>query len=501
MICRNQMLAFASLSSLAIGLCASPAFAQDQAPAAPEQDVPTDAPDPADDSEIVVTAQKRGENIQDVPISIAAFSDETLEQANVLDRPGSRPRSLRTSGRQGRPDVLVRLKFAASAPPATRPSSRASPSSSTASTFRAPARSSARCWTWRASKCCAGPQGTLFGRNASVGALSLRTARAGRRRSPGEVTGEIGNGDRYKLSGYRQRAGQRQCRGPHRRPQPVVRRLLDQRARRRAARRRRRSGDPRGSVEAEFGAVEWVVRADYSAFEGDGFTNIDFDPTSCLGAQLAASAGAARRQLPDTDLDDRMLNQFVTADLEDRQWGVSSTLSYDIGGGDLRLINSYRDWKNDQLDGDVIFTPVPIASRTATTGRRATTTSSSSSRRAGVAGRPPRSRRRPLLLLRGVPARRAAPHEQPILQRARPGGPGRNACNGFLRRNGGLERDRSGRPAGRRQLRRLRARRTSTSPTSSRSPPAAAGHGREGRRLCAAHHQSVRRRRSARPKC
>ena len=46
-----------------------------------------------------------------------------------------------------------------------------------------------------------------------------------------------------------------------------------------------------------------------------------------------------------------------------RQWGVSSTLSYDFDGGTIRLINSYRDWQNDQLDGDVIFTPLPIVSR------------------------------------------------------------------------------------------------------------------------------------------
>ena len=68
---------------------------------------------------------------------------------------------------------------------------------------------------------------------------------------------------------------------------------------------------------------------------------------------------------PDTDLNDRKLNQYLTADVDDEQWGLNSTLSWDIGGGStLRLINSYRDWKNEQLDGDVIFTPSQILSRT-----------------------------------------------------------------------------------------------------------------------------------------
>ena len=44
-----------------------------------------------------------------------------------------------------------------------------------------------------------GPQGTLFGRNASVGAVSFHTARPKFGDFSGEVTGEIGNGDRYKV--------------------------------------------------------------------------------------------------------------------------------------------------------------------------------------------------------------------------------------------------------------------------------------------------------------
>src|SRR5690349_17675419 len=38
----------------------------------------------ADDEAIVVTAQKRAENVQDVPISIAAFSGLALTKANVV---------------------------------------------------------------------------------------------------------------------------------------------------------------------------------------------------------------------------------------------------------------------------------------------------------------------------------------------------------------------------------------------------------------------------------
>ena len=93
---RKKLLAFASASSLAFGICATPAMAQDQAPQAAEpaaadaaQGAEANAPAAAgDDTEIVVTAQKRAENVQDVPISISAFSGDTLERNNVVNVEG-----------------------------------------------------------------------------------------------------------------------------------------------------------------------------------------------------------------------------------------------------------------------------------------------------------------------------------------------------------------------------------------------------------------------------
>lgn len=66
----------ASHFALALAMCAAqPAFAQE-----------IENPDEADTGgEIVVTAQKRAENVQDVPISIAVFNQETLTRANVTN--------------------------------------------------------------------------------------------------------------------------------------------------------------------------------------------------------------------------------------------------------------------------------------------------------------------------------------------------------------------------------------------------------------------------------
>ena len=60
-------------ASCALGVVATPAFAQDPGPA------------PTDDGVIIVTAQNRSENVQDVPIAIDVIGDEAIEDAGITD--------------------------------------------------------------------------------------------------------------------------------------------------------------------------------------------------------------------------------------------------------------------------------------------------------------------------------------------------------------------------------------------------------------------------------
>jgi iron complex outermembrane receptor protein len=75
---RSYLLAGAALVA---GLAtATPALAQDDPP-------PTDAPAQTDDANnVVVTALRRDQNLQDVPAAITAFTDDTIEAAGI-DRP------------------------------------------------------------------------------------------------------------------------------------------------------------------------------------------------------------------------------------------------------------------------------------------------------------------------------------------------------------------------------------------------------------------------------
>jgi len=314
------------------------------------------------ENEIIVTAQKRSENIQDVPISIAAFSDAQMEQANIADiadlgRVASNF-SVTKPGQAANVRISVR-GIASSSNTATEPSVA---SFVDGIYIPRPGAVVTSFLDIAAVEVLRGPQGTLFGRNASVGALSLRTAEPEFSFS-GRLTGEVGNADRYKVDGYVnvplsdnvavRVAGLRQWFGGY------WRNRLD-------GKQFGGADDfvTRGSIKAEFGNLTWLVRGDYAETRGDGGYNVDFIASSVSPAQLEALRTRLGGQLPDTEIGDRDANFSRVGNLRDRQWGVSSDLSLDAGGYTVRLVNSYRDWTSSQLDGDLGYLPVPFVTRT-----------------------------------------------------------------------------------------------------------------------------------------
>lgn len=350
-IFNNSMTATATLILLAA--IAGPAQAQDAAAGSDET--------AAGAGDIVVTAQKRAENVQDVPVSIAAFSGESLQSANVMSVQDLGQVATSFSTTKGAVSSALRVSIrgiGAFGNTATEPSVAmfldgiyVPRAGAIVSSFM----------DIEGVEVLRGPQGTLFGRNASVGALALHTA-APKNSFSGRITGEVGSYDRYKLDGYVnipvgenlafRVAGQGQW--------------FDGMWKNRFDGKTYGAQDDysfRTSMKADIGAMEWIVRADYTKIKGDGIVNFDFDPASVSPAQLAALQVRLGGQLPDTNLSDRVMNHHATGGLKDRQFGFSSQLSMDAAGGTVRLINSYRDWKSSQMDGDIAFLPLPIGSR------------------------------------------------------------------------------------------------------------------------------------------
>lgn len=342
----------AALSMAGSVFAAMPAFAQD---AAAEDD----------GSEIVVTAQKRAENVQEVPISIAAFSGETLSKANVLDvRDLQRIVPNFTAFRASQAaNVRLNIRGIGAAS-----NTAAEPSVASFIDDIYVARPGAILTNFldiEAVEVLRGPQGTLQGRNASVGAISLRTATP-KSDLAARIDAEAGSFGRYKLTGM------------------VNLPLSDTLAIRVAGLGQSTNGIWKNTVDGRtYGAQDdyagrfslkadlspsltWTVRADYSRSTGDGFVNNELMANSISAAQLTAlnarlaSFGAAA---PDTDLTNRLVSMRVTADTISKQWGLTSDLSWQAGDFTLRLLSGYRDWRNTQTDGDTLSLSLAISTR------------------------------------------------------------------------------------------------------------------------------------------
>ena len=348
-----------------LAIAGSGAHAQEVPPAPPVNATTTVVPTEPDigTGDIVVTAQKRAENIQDVPISIAAFSGATLAAANVTDVSSLGRLVPNFSATRGPQVAGVRLNIRGIGASGT---SAVEPSVATFLDGVYVPRAGSLFGTMldiESLEVLRGPQGTLFGRNASVGAVSLRSAEP-RFRNEARIGAEAGTGARYRLDGMVNVA------------------INDDVAIRAAAIGEKFGGfwrqEPsderfggtdtfaaRLSAKARRGDLTWVVRGDYTKLTGDGFPLILFDPDSLSATQLATFRSRLGGVLPETDFGDRSTNQNIVAALDDQQYGFSSDLSLDFADGfTARLLNGYRNWENHQDDGDNGFTPRRLLRRT-----------------------------------------------------------------------------------------------------------------------------------------
>lgn len=151
-------------------------------------------------SEIVVTATRRAQNLQDVPLSVSAFSAEMLEKSGIEDTrqlmalAPSLTLNVTTSDSAG---VVIRLRGVGSE--AINPGLESSVGTYVDGVYRARSNLSLSSLPGiERVEVLRGPQGTLFGKNTSVGVISVAT------KSPsfdpsGDFVASFGN---YNLQQY-----------------------------------------------------------------------------------------------------------------------------------------------------------------------------------------------------------------------------------------------------------------------------------------------------------
>ena len=333
----------AALSATALSLAfAMPAYAQDTA---------------ADDdqggiTEIVVTAQKVAENVQDVPIAITAITSERLETTGVTSLEGLTQLVPSVSFRKGTTSansaIVMRgvgtITFSIAAEPSVSTVVDGVVLSRSGQAFMDLVDAD-RLEVLR------GPQGTLFGKNASAGLVNI-VSKGGTDTLQAEARLEAFDDDEYRLRGA--------ISGP----------LADNLTGRITAfygsydgnitninggRRNRINGyehyGARGILDYNNGGTRLRFIADY--FEADDDCCADVTGVSrgtVLDAELGLPGGVAR------GVNQRFVNHNLVTRTLDKQWSLTASADFDVLTDHvLSAILGYRNWENTEIrEGDFL---------------------------------------------------------------------------------------------------------------------------------------------------
>ena len=337
---RSRALALSG-SIIAIA-AANPAFAQDAA-------------EPVDDGgieEIIVTANKVAENVQDVPIAITALTSDRLEAAGTTSLEGITQLVPSVTFRKGTTSansaIVMRgvgtITFSIAAEPSVSTVVDGIVLSRSGQAFM-DLVDAERLEVLR------GPQGTLFGKNASAGLVNI-VSKGGTDSLEAEARAEYYEGDEYRLRGSL--SG------------PIATDL--------SARLTGFYGSYDGNITNVFGGREDQING-YEHYGARGIVDYDgpmarlrfiadyfrADDDCCadittvsrgavLDAELGLPGGVAQ------GLDQRYVNHNLVTQTKDRQWSLTANADIDLTDTHtLSVVTGYRNWKNREFrEGDFL---------------------------------------------------------------------------------------------------------------------------------------------------
>ncbi|WP_293360975.1 TonB-dependent receptor [Phenylobacterium sp.] len=323
--------------------------------------------------EVVVTAQKRAENVQDVPISVTAFNGETLKAAGIQDVRDLRRLTpslyLATSSNTSNTRIMMR-GIGTSGNTAVEPSVAAFVDGVYVPRIGSLLTGLNDIGSVEVLR---GPQGTLFGRNASMGALLIRTRDPGETYSA-EVSAAMGNYGRKRVSAlvdlpitenFHTRVSALAYEGDGFDRNDLTGKRIG----------RNDGFAARIGFKWELAPeLTWTVKGDYQNVSGDGYNTVTIVSRSVTPASLATwlarldpdGAGPGVGLLPYTaDTYSRHVRQSTDGDLIDYQSGIASDITWNLANGyQLKLISGYRDWNNVQYQASNGNIPLELQRRT-----------------------------------------------------------------------------------------------------------------------------------------
>ena len=308
----------------------------------------------AEDSEklevITVTATKRSEPLQSVPVAITVMSGDKLEQLNLnnMTTITSQVPTLNFRANASNKDtaLFIRGVGTISTSPGVEP---------TVSTvvdgvvFPRPGMATLDLMDVERIEVLRGPQGTLFGKNASAGVINV-------------VSKPVQAGERYVDLAYFDKSERRLRAGMSAElTQGVLGSIT------------LLKGEYDGNVQNTFlnrkvngydrtgGRVKFEIAAGKDAklvLIGD-YTKAD--DTGIRGPFVRSSAAIAAAIAPIVpNLENRSVSTDVLERVEDKNSGLSAQLDWKMGGNAMTWISAYREWKNTQFQDIDGTAPTPL---------------------------------------------------------------------------------------------------------------------------------------------
>jgi len=316
------------------------------------------AEDSADENIIIVTAQKREQDILTVPVAVSAYNDEIIENTGVADFSDivRVAPSLNINGAANNNESTISLRgigtfsFSTSAEPSVSVVVDGVAVVQQGQAF-ANLTDVARIEVLR------GPQGTLFGKNASAGVVNIVTKDPSdvftgsvegiltddeEARVNATISGPLGDSLGFRINGYYvNRDG-------------YVNNLVNN---------DELNGDEgfgiRGKLRWESGPLTISLIGDYSERDvlGNGATLLRFDPGAALFGFIPVDLTGITPGLGNNNL------RFDTNPVADNKtFSASGTIEYDFGNHVLTSISSYTNWKY-QFNQDVDGTATPFSAQ------------------------------------------------------------------------------------------------------------------------------------------
>ena len=303
--------------------------------------------------EVEVTAQRRQESVQRATVAVSVLTPDELRNAGV-----TKPQELT--------ELLTSLQVAASAAPISVYYLRGvgnftgNTLTDSAVAFNVdgvfigrPHSTSGFFYDLERIEVLKGPQGTLYGRNATGGAINVLPRRPELGARGGEASGEFGNEDSLRLDGVLnvplgERAAMRVA-GYHVEHDGYMNDGLDD------------QDDTAGRVSlllAPNDELSIRIVADYfdQGALGTGSTPIALDPDNRYG--ISAAEGGAYYETQRHAIGHRNFNAMpLTQQLDNYFWGVNATLDWSTDAGTFTVLPAYRESHVD-TEGAAIGTNV-----------------------------------------------------------------------------------------------------------------------------------------------